>query len=126
MKGKPAGQEHDFYRDEGYSPPGYLAKKSQSNAGKDIGAGCAAVSQNGLAGLHHMGSIRVVARQLQSVVGFYATTEVEVPPTVKIPATVFTLVFTKINSDFGREFIVDLIHIVHHKDVLGRDGAVGL
>jgi hypothetical protein len=73
-----------------------------------------------------MGSIRVVARQLQSIVNFYATTEVKVPPTVKIPAAVFTLVFTKIHSDFGREFIVDLIHVVHHKDVLGRDGAVGL
>jgi hypothetical protein len=73
-----------------------------------------------------MGSIRVVARQLQSIISFYATTEVKVPLTVKIPATVFTLVLTKINSDYGREFIVDLIHIVHHKDVLGRDGAVGL
>jgi hypothetical protein len=73
-----------------------------------------------------MGSIGIVARQLQSIVSFYATTEVKVPPTVEIPATIFTLVFPKINSDFACEFIVDLIHIVHHKDVLGRDGAVGL
>jgi hypothetical protein len=73
-----------------------------------------------------MGSIGVVPSQLQSIVNFYRTTEIKVPPTVKIPATVFTLVFAKINSDFGLEFVVDLIHIVHHKDVLGRDGGVGL
>ena len=32
---------------------------------------------------------------------------------------------TKINRDLGRELIIDLVHVVHHEYVFGRDGAVG-
>ncbi len=77
-------------------------------------------------GPHHVRSIRVVAGELQRVVRLHRTAHVEVAAVVQRPAAVFGLLRAKIDGQLLFERSVDLIQKVHHHDVLGWNGAVGL
>ncbi len=124
MKRKPAGEQHDLDRNERHAPPGYLLKEGEGNAGQDIAPGGPPGSEDGLPGPDHVGGIGAVPGHFKRQVGLDGTAYVEAAPRKKRPAVVRFLAGADIVGQFPFERSVDLVHVVHHQDVLGRDGAV--
>ena len=126
MKGKPSGQQHDFHRDEGHAAPWDLFEQRQRNLGEDVGVDGPAASQNGCAGPRHVRRIRGIAGQLERIVDFYGSAQVQLTARVQGPAVVLTLIRTKINRDLAFQLRVHFVHEVHHENVLGGYAAVRL
>ena len=74
----------------------------------------------------HVRCARIVARDLEGVIDLDRAAEVEVPTVVERPATVRCLMGAQVDSDFCFEPLINLIHEVHHEDILSWNGAVRL
>ena len=72
------------------------------------------------------GRCRTVTGKLQRIVGFYRATDLGISAVVERPTAVLALMSAQVGGEFTLERRVDLVHIVHHQDVLGRDGTIGL
>ena len=73
-----------------------------------------------------MGQLGIVASKLQRIVGFYGTTDLGAAAAEKGPTTVPSLANAEVGDQFPLELFVGLAHIVHHQDILGGDGTIGL
>ena len=126
MKREPARQQQRFDRDERHGPPGHLLEQCQRDAGEHIGAGRPTLGQDGAPSALHVRRFGVVAGQFQRVVHLDRAAQVHGPAVVQVPATIGLLAAAQIDGQLGGEVAVDLAHVMHHQQVFGRDGAVGL
>ena len=126
MEEEPAREEHDLDRDEGHGAPRDLAKKGEGDAREDIALRGPPARQDGLAGTGHVRLFGQVPGKLQGIVRLDRAAHIEVPAVEQGPTAVPGLVPAQVHGDARLEGPVDLVHEVHHEDVLGRDGAVGL
>ena len=72
------------------------------------------------------GASGLVAGELQGVVGLDRAADIEVAAVIERPAAVLGLCGAQVAAELRLQRRVDLVQEVHHHDVLGRDGAVGL
>src|SRR6185437_10059877 len=93
---------------------------------EDVGVRGAAAGEDRLAGALHMWRVGIVTDQLQRVIGFDRTAQVELAAEVKRPAAVPALSLSQVDRELALELRLDLIQEMHHQDVFGRNGAIGL
>ena len=82
--------------------------------------------EDGLAGFHHMGFVRVISCQFQGIVNLDRTTQVEPTAVKEGPSTVIGLMVPKVGSHLRLKLLVNLVHVMHHQDVFGRNGTIRL
>src|SRR6185295_18226606 len=98
----------------------------QCNPGKYVGPRRAAEPENLLPSSSHVWLLRIVAGEFQGIVNFYRTTDFRGPAVIERPTAVASLVSAQIRSEFALEFVIDLAQVVHHQDIFGGNGAIGL
>ena len=86
----------------------------------------AAGGEHGLARTHHVRRVRVVADQLEGVVGLDGAAYVERSAGEERPAAVIGLTGADVGAETRLGLVIDLVEKMVEKDVLGRDGRVGL
>src|SRR6185437_9076359 len=126
VEGKPLRHQHDLDGDVGYRPPGNLAEESERDPREDVRTRSAAAREDRLAGAPHVRCVRIVPGELQRIVGLDRAADIELPSMIEGPAAVGRLLLAQIDSELALESRVDLIQIMHHQDVFGGNGAVGL
>ncbi len=125
VKGKPAGQQHDFDRHQRHRPPWHHAPQRERDPGEHIAAPRAAARQDRGAGARHMRRIDRVARRLQREIRLDRGARVEFAAEEQRPPAIRALGGAQISCDALFELRVDRAEIVLQEDVLGRDRGVG-
>ena len=123
---EPTRQQHDLNRHHRHRAPGDLAEQRERDPGEHVAAGGAAMRQNCLARAPHVRRLRIVADQLQGIVGLDAGAEIEIAAGIERPAAVVGLAGAQVNPDLPLERRVDLVEEMLEQDVFGRDARIGL
>src|SRR6266576_4603034 len=119
-------EQNNFHRQKRHRTPRQLPEDRKRNPRKYIGPGCSAKAKNRVPSSGHMRQFRLVTGELQRIVGLYRATDFSAAAVVKRPDTVLALASAQICGEFGFEIPVDLAHVVHHQNILGGNGTIGL
>jgi hypothetical protein len=130
VEGEPARQQRDLHRHDRNRAPRHLAEQGERDTGEHVAARGAAVRQHRLAGAAHVRGFRIVARQLEGVVGLDRGAQVEVAGVEQRPAAVIGLAVAQVVGDLRLHVLGELaVHgaqeVLQH-DVFRGDRRVGL
>ena len=123
---EPARQEHDLHRHRRHRPPGHLAEERQRDPREHVAPRSAAGGQHGLPRARHVRRLRVVADQLERVIGLDGAAHVEPAAVKERPAAVVALPRPDVGAEPRLGLGIDFVEEVVEEDVLGRNGRVGL
>ena len=73
-----------------------------------------------------MRQLRRVTGKLERIVAFHRATDFSAAAVVKRPTAAFELMSAQIRSELAFEPLVELVGVMHHQNILGRNGAIGL
>ena len=124
MKRAPARDQGELDRHERNAAPWHLAEEGERNAREDVRARGAPMRQNRRACSRHMRFLRVVADELEGVIGLHRAAQVERAARVERPSAA-DLARAQIAREALLEMGIDFVEVVHHQHVLGGNGAVG-
>ena len=115
---KPARQQHDLDRHHRHRAPGHLAEQREADPREHVAARRAAAGEDRRARPRHVRRVRIVADQLERIVGLDGRAEVEIAAHIQRPAAMIRLPRAQIDRDLVLERLVDLAEEVLEQDVM--------
>src|SRR3990172_5841113 len=125
MEREPTRQQHDLHWNERYAAPWHLFEQRQGDAREDVATRGTTMRKDRVARPDHVHLVGVRTHELQRIIRFYGTREIEVAAVVQRPAAVLGLPVTKVVSDFPFQHVVHFAHEVVHQYVFRGNGTVG-